>query len=117
MGRPQRIRDRVRTPRRDPLRRLRTSPLVADRIPLPLRLLDFGLTLAFLPFALVLGTVLAVAVFLDSPGPIFYRSRRIGRGGRPFDMLKFRTMRRDAAGPPLSARGDERFTPLGRMLA
>jgi lipopolysaccharide/colanic/teichoic acid biosynthesis glycosyltransferase len=111
------IRRRVRIPRRDALRRLRSSPLVADRIPLPLRLLDFGITLLFLPLALVLGAIIAVAVFLDSPGPIFYRSRRIGRSGRPFAMLKFRTMRRDAGGPPLSARHDERYTPLGRMLA
>ena len=48
---------------------------------------------------------------------MLYRSSRIGRGGRPFEMLKFRTMVRDAAGPPLSARGDERYTPLGRTLA
>jgi lipopolysaccharide/colanic/teichoic acid biosynthesis glycosyltransferase len=65
----------------------------------------------------VVGGVLAIAVLLDSPGPVLYRSRRIGRGGRQFDMLKLRTMVRDAAGPPLSARGDERYTPLGRTLA
>ena len=70
-----------------------------------------------LPFALLFGLLLALAVFLDSPGPVFYRSRRIGRGGRPFAMLKFRTMVRDATGPPVSAHGDERYTPLGRSLA
>jgi lipopolysaccharide/colanic/teichoic acid biosynthesis glycosyltransferase len=70
-----------------------------------------------LPLALLVGAVIAVAVLLDSPGPIFYRSRRIGRGGRQFDMLKFRTMVRDAAGPTISARSDERYTPLGRTLA
>ncbi|MDM7972639.1 MAG: exopolysaccharide biosynthesis polyprenyl glycosylphosphotransferase, partial [candidate division Zixibacteria bacterium] len=38
----------------------------------------------------------ALAIALDSPGGVFYRQRRIGKGGREFGMLKFRTMRRDA---------------------
>jgi lipopolysaccharide/colanic/teichoic acid biosynthesis glycosyltransferase len=103
--------------RRDVLRRLRRSPLVADSIPLPLRVLDVTLVVLALPAAVLIGLAIALAVVLDSPGPVLYRSRRIGRGGRPFEMLKFRTMVRDAAGPPLSARGDERYTPLGRTLA
>src|SRR5215213_5549425 len=107
----------ARTARGDVLRFLRRSPIVADRIPRPLRLLDLVCVAVALPFALLVGATIACAVFLDSPGPIFYRSRRIGRGGRPFDMLKFRTMVRDAAGPPISAHGDERYTPLGRTLA
>jgi lipopolysaccharide/colanic/teichoic acid biosynthesis glycosyltransferase len=90
---------------------------VADSIPAPLRAFDVAIVVLAIPFALVCGAVLALAVWLDSPGPVLYRSRRIGRGGLPFDMLKFRTMVRDAAGPPLSARRDERYTPLGRTLA
>jgi lipopolysaccharide/colanic/teichoic acid biosynthesis glycosyltransferase len=101
----------------DALRRLRRSPLVADTIPGPLRALDLGLVILALPFALVVGVLVALAVFIDSPGPVLYRSRRIGKGGRAFDMLKFRTMVRDGLGPPLSARDDERYTPLGRTLA
>src|SRR5690349_11381604 len=97
--------------------RLRRSARVADEIPIALRLLDLSVVLLVLPFAVLVGAVLAVAVFLDSPGPVIYRSLRIGRGGRVFEMLKFRTMVRDAAGPPLSARGDVRYTPLGRTLA
>jgi lipopolysaccharide/colanic/teichoic acid biosynthesis glycosyltransferase len=97
-------------------RRLRRH-LLADSIPVPLRVLDLTLVILILPAALVVGALLALAVFIDSPGPVFYRSRRIGRGGRPFAMLKFRTMVRDAAGPPISAHGDERYTPLGRTLA
>ena len=103
--------------RRDPLRELRSSPMVADRIPRRLRALDVALVLLISPLALVVGGCIALAVVLDSPGPVFYRSRRIGRGGRSFAMLKFRTMERDAAGPLLSARGDARYTQLGRMLA
>jgi lipopolysaccharide/colanic/teichoic acid biosynthesis glycosyltransferase len=108
---------RTRAGRVDAIRKLRGSPLVTSEIPAPLRALDLAIVVLAAPFALVLGSVLALAVWLDSPGPVLYRSRRIGRGGRPFDMLKFRTMVRDASGPPLSARGDERYTPLGRTLS
>ena len=103
--------------RTDALRRLRRSPLVAEAIPAPLRALDLVLVVLALPFALAVAALLTLAVFIDSPGPVLYRSRRIGRGGRPFDMLKFRTMVRDGLGPPLSAKDDERYTPLGRTLA
>ena len=90
---------------------------MADRIPRGLRAFDVAVVLLISPLALLVGSCIAVAVVLDSPGPVFYRSRRIGRGGRPFAMLKFRTMVRDATGPLLSASGDHRYTPLGRMLA
>jgi lipopolysaccharide/colanic/teichoic acid biosynthesis glycosyltransferase len=111
------MRKRPAEDRPDPLSRVRHSPLPAQAIPLPLRALDLGLTLVAAPFAAVLGALLAIAVWLDSPGPVIYRSRRIGCGGRPFTMLKFRTMVRNAGGPPLSAHDDERYTPLGRSLA
>lgn len=81
------------------------------------RAFDVVLCVLALPVLLVLGGAIAVAVFLDSPGPVLYRAPRIGRGGKPFSMLKFRTMRHDAVGPPLSAAGDERHTPLGRFLS
>jgi lipopolysaccharide/colanic/teichoic acid biosynthesis glycosyltransferase len=61
--------------------------------------------------------ILAIAIKLDSRGPIFYRSRRIGLRGREFAMLKFRKMRHDAAGPALTVAGDERLTRFGRFLA
>jgi len=99
------------------LSRLQRSPVVADTIPWRLRALDVGIALLALPIVLVMGSVLAIAVLIDSPGPIFYRSWRIGRGGRPFAMLKFRTMRHDVEGPPLSAKDDVRYTPLGRSLS
>jgi lipopolysaccharide/colanic/teichoic acid biosynthesis glycosyltransferase len=69
-----------------------------------------------LPVVLVLATVVAIAVFLDSPGPIFYRSVRVGRGGQHFGMLKFRKMRREARGPLLTSFEDARLTPIGRFL-
>src|SRR4051794_23456574 len=69
-----------------------------------------------LPVILVLGTLIAVAVFLDSPGPIFYRSVRVGHGGRHFGMLKFRKMHERAQGPMVTAFEDVRLTPIGRFL-
>lgn len=81
------------------------------------RALDVALSLALLPVAALAALPLALAVFLDSPGTVLFRSPRLGREGRPFAMLKFRTMRTGAAGPSLSAAGDERYTPLGCWLA
>ena len=68
---------------------------------------------AFLP----LFAVLAAAVALDSPGPVLYRCRRVGKEGREFDMLKFRKMRADAKGLPLTVANDARFTRIGGLLA
>jgi lipopolysaccharide/colanic/teichoic acid biosynthesis glycosyltransferase len=69
----------------------------------------------------VLGPVmllLAVLVKLDSPGPVLYRAPRIGRRGRPFHMLKFRTMVADAdrMGPAVTYDRDPRITRLGAIL-
>jgi lipopolysaccharide/colanic/teichoic acid biosynthesis glycosyltransferase len=59
---------------------------------------------------------LAVAIKLESAGPVLYRSRRVGLRGEEFEMLKFRKMHRDAAGPPLTSRHDERLTGVGSFL-
>lgn len=81
-----------------------------------IRVFDLGVAILMLPFALAVGAVIAAVIFIDSPGPIFYHSRRVGRGGTPFDMLKFRKMRRDATGAPLTKFRDERLTPIGEFL-
>ncbi|NUO62035.1 MAG: sugar transferase [Gemmatimonadaceae bacterium] len=61
--------------------------------------------------------VMAVIVKLDG-GPAFFRQTRIGRRGRPFRILKFRTMVVDAErlGPQITANGDRRVTSAGRWL-
>lgn len=61
---------------------------------------------------------LALWVKLSSPGPIFYRARRVGQGGQPFHLYKFRTMVADAdrRGPGITTAGDSRITPVGRFL-
>jgi lipopolysaccharide/colanic/teichoic acid biosynthesis glycosyltransferase len=61
---------------------------------------------------------IAIAVKLYDRGHVFYRAVRVGRGGRPFRLYKFRTMIVDAdrAGPGITASGDRRITPVGRIL-
>jgi lipopolysaccharide/colanic/teichoic acid biosynthesis glycosyltransferase len=81
------------------------------------RVFDLSICMLVLPFALLLGTVTALLIYLDSPGSVFYRSTRVGRDGLTFEMLKFRKMRRTAQGGPLTMSDDERFTPIGSFLA
>jgi exopolysaccharide biosynthesis polyprenyl glycosylphosphotransferase len=66
----------------------------------------------------VLTVPVAVAIWLDSGGPIFYRQQRIGRAGRRFDVLKFRTMRVGAEvdGAQWAKADDPRTTRAGRWL-
>lgn len=74
------------------------------------RLLDILLTLLALPLWLPLMAAVALAVLLAEGRPVLFRQARAGRGGRPFTMLKFRTMR-NGAGPD-----EARLTRLGRFL-
>ncbi|HEX2616839.1 MAG TPA: sugar transferase, partial [Flavobacteriales bacterium] len=62
--------------------------------------------------------VIALLVRLSSPGPIFFRQERIGLRGRPFRIIKFRSMLSDAEaqGPQLSSATDPRITRIGRFL-
>jgi lipopolysaccharide/colanic/teichoic acid biosynthesis glycosyltransferase len=62
--------------------------------------------------------VIALIVKLDSSGPFFFRQRRVGKDGRPFTLLKFRSMVVDAdrLAPNVSATGDPRVTRVGRFL-
>lgn len=56
------------------------------------RAMDLALTLVALPFALPLIAVIAMAIKLDSPGPVFFSQWRVGENGKLFQMLKFRSM-------------------------
>jgi hypothetical protein len=62
--------------------------------------------------------VVAIAIKMGSPGPVFFRQERVGRGGVPFRMHKFRSMRPDAEklGGPLTVGADPRITRVGAFL-
>jgi exopolysaccharide biosynthesis polyprenyl glycosylphosphotransferase len=80
--------------------------------------LDILLSLLLLALAMPLLVVTALAVRLESPGPVIYRQVRAGLHARPFTLLKFRSMRSDAeAGVPVwAARNDPRVTAVGRVI-
>lgn len=86
-------------------------------IPWPERCLDLAVTIILLPVLALVAIAIAIAIYVDSPGPVIYRSQRVGRDGEIFDMLKFRKMRREAPSHPVTLDDDERFTPIGRFLA
>jgi lipopolysaccharide/colanic/teichoic acid biosynthesis glycosyltransferase len=81
------------------------------------RLVDVVAASFLLLLVLPVLVLCALAVKLESRGPLFYRARRVGRNGRDLHMLKFRKMHVDAAGPALTAPNDDRFTRVGRVLA
>ena len=93
------------------------------------RLLDIVLTLNILLLNWPILLLIAAAVALGSPGPVFFVQRRVGLGGTTFGMIKFRSMYRDAEarraalealsdrdGICLKIRHDPRITPVGRVL-
>jgi lipopolysaccharide/colanic/teichoic acid biosynthesis glycosyltransferase len=81
------------------------------------RIFDVALIVLLLPVIVIVGAAIAVAIYVDSPGPVMFRSWRVGRDGAPFTMFKFRKMRADAGDHPVTLADDERFTPIGRFLS
>jgi exopolysaccharide biosynthesis polyprenyl glycosylphosphotransferase len=82
------------------------------------RLFDAVLALALLLLSLPLQLLVALAIRVQGDGPVLYVQTRAGRYGRPFRMLKFRTMRTDAEDGTArwAEDGDPRCTPVGRVL-
>lgn len=82
------------------------------------RIVDISASALALVLLSPLYLVLAILVKLSSPGPIFFRQERIGKYGRPFKIIKFRSMYCDAEknGPQLSSSTDPRITPIGRWM-
>ncbi len=93
------------------------------------RFFDFIVTLGIMVFALPIIAVIAVLIKLDTPGPVFYSSKRYGKGGRTFNMYKFRSMvcnaeamlgqlkeKNEVDGPIFKIRKDPRVTRLGAIL-
>jgi lipopolysaccharide/colanic/teichoic acid biosynthesis glycosyltransferase len=79
--------------------------------------LDIVVAVTVLLLMLPLMEVVALAIVLEAPGPILYRAERVGRGGRPMWMLKFRKMRVDAGELKLTLARDRRLTRVGAVLA
>jgi Undecaprenyl-phosphate glucose phosphotransferase len=83
------------------------------------RLEDIVIALICLLFTLPLLLLIALCIKLDSPGPVFFRQKRLGANNLPFDLLKFRSMyvdRTDPLGQQLTQADDPRITRVGRML-
>lgn len=101
-----------------PMLDIAVSPL--DGVNAYLKALEDGM-LAWIMLVLFgpLMIAIAIGVKLSSPGPVFYRQERVGWNGRPFMMLKFRSMPLDIEGQsgPIWARaGEDRATPFGAFL-
>lgn len=82
------------------------------------RIMDLFAALVGLIFFSPLMLMIALAIKLESPGPVFFVQERMGLDGRPFRMVKFRSMRSDAEkhGPGWTLDNDPRQTRLGRFL-
>jgi lipopolysaccharide/colanic/teichoic acid biosynthesis glycosyltransferase len=93
------------------------------------RVADLAILVMTAPLTIPLGLLLALAVKIDSRGPVLIRQPRVGLGGRRFDLLKLRTMVKDADGlkdglshlntlswPDFKIPGDPRVTRVGRLL-
>jgi len=92
-------------------------------VDLALRFLDILFSASFLLVSLPITVLVVPIILLTSGTPIFYRGERVGRSGRVFLMLKFRTLRRGAEsrlgpylGSELVARTRAEYTPIGRWL-
>jgi exopolysaccharide biosynthesis polyprenyl glycosylphosphotransferase len=83
------------------------------------RLSDIALSLVALVITAPLSILAALAIKLDSPGPVFYLQKRLTLQGKPFNLYKFRTMVVNAekeSGPVLATENDPRITRVGRFL-
>jgi lipopolysaccharide/colanic/teichoic acid biosynthesis glycosyltransferase len=88
-----------------------------------LRALDIALSAVFVVLTAPLAAVIALVLVTTSGRPVLYHGERVGRGGRVFTMLKFRTLKPDAEsrlgpylGEELVRRTEEEFAPLGKRL-
>ena len=82
------------------------------------RALDAVVAVVGLLLAVPIGILVALAIKLDSPGPVFFGQTRVGRDGRIFTVWKFRSMRTDAekGGPQWASKNDARITRIGRFI-
>jgi len=74
-------------------------------------------TIFFVPAALI-GLIIAISIKVDSKGPVFFIQERVGQNGRPFKLIKFRTMHNNSEldGPQFAKENDSRVTRVGKVL-
>lgn len=83
------------------------------------RILDFMGGLVGVIILSILAPFMALAIYLDTGWPVVFRQTRAGKGGRPYSILKFRTMHQNAekdGDPQFASESDERTTPIGRFM-
>ena len=99
---------------------LEIAALLARRRPqlIAKRAMDIAISAAALCVLWPVFLIIALAIVIDDPGPVFYRQVRVGRGGRPFRIFKFRTMVVDAdkKGLSITVGRDSRITRVGAFL-
>jgi putative colanic acid biosysnthesis UDP-glucose lipid carrier transferase len=100
------------------LQQIATGPLGQCALSFQKRVMDVALAIALLILLAPFMLCIALAVRLESPGPALFRQTRLGLCGRPFKILKFRTMRVMEDGPVIrqATPDDARTTRLGRIL-
>ncbi len=100
-----------------PLYLVRNNGIAVDKLFFK-RIMDIVSALAGIVILSPLLLLIALAVKLYDGGPVFYTQKRLTRGGREFEMIKFRSMRVNAEkeGARLAAKGDSRITPVGRVI-
>jgi exopolysaccharide biosynthesis polyprenyl glycosylphosphotransferase len=94
-------------------------PSARGFFPLFKRAVDLSITAVGLAVLVILLPLVSLALYIDSPGPIFYTQKRVGKGGNAFRLIKFRSMIPNAekAGVAVWAKeGDPRITRVGRIL-
>jgi exopolysaccharide biosynthesis polyprenyl glycosylphosphotransferase len=93
------------------------------------RVIDLSISILAIPFMAILFAVVALFIKLDSPGPVIFKQRRVGKDGRSFHVLKFRSMvegaeqmqadledLNEADGPLFKVKRDPRVTRVGKWL-
>jgi lipopolysaccharide/colanic/teichoic acid biosynthesis glycosyltransferase len=107
-----------------------TRSVFGDRLYFPLkRFVDICVAVVFLLVMVLVFPIVALAVYLDNPGPIFYKQKRYGHLGKPFNVYKFRSMvanadalkanlasQNEATGKTFKMKRDPRITRVGRVI-
>nr|WP_309864979.1 sugar transferase [Desmospora profundinema] len=90
----------------------------AGLYPVVKRVFEVTFSIALLLFILPVLVLTMIAIKLESKGPVFYKQERVGFNGRPFQVIKLRSMRLDAEknGPQWAAKDDPRVTRVGRFI-